>query len=63
MQGKDKQDGKDRALWRYDLIAPLLEPGLEAAEKRRRRQEILARGEIAERTLRKWLEHYHRGGV
>jgi hypothetical protein len=43
MQEKDVKDGRDRALERYDLIAPLLDPDLEAAEKRRRRSEILAR--------------------
>ena len=47
---------------RYDLIAPLLEPGLEAAEKRRRRQEILARAGVADRTLRNWLEKYRKEG-
>ena len=62
MQDKEKQDGRDRALERYDLIAPLLDPGLEAAEKRRRRQEILARAGISERTLRLWIEKYHRFG-
>ena len=62
MQEKDKQDDKDRALERYDLIAPLLEPGLEAAEKRQKRSEILARAGISERTLRLWLEKYRKSG-
>jgi len=62
MQGKDKQDGRDRALWRFELIAPLLEPGLEAAEKRLSRREILARGGISARTLRHWLELYRKAG-
>jgi transposase len=62
MQEKYQQDDKDRALERYDLIAPLLEPDLEAAEKRRRRSEILARAGVSERTLRLWLEKYRRFG-
>jgi transposase InsO family protein len=62
MQEKDKQDCRDRALARYDLIAPLLEPDLEAAEKRRRRSEILARAGVTERTLRLWLEKYRNFG-
>ncbi len=62
MQEKDKQDGSDRALERYDLIAPLLDPDLEAAEKRYRRREILTKAGVNERTLRKWLETYRREG-
>jgi len=62
MQEKDKQDDQDRALGRYDLISPLLDDGLEAAEKRQRRMEILAKGGISERTLSLWLEKYRKTG-
>jgi transposase InsO family protein len=62
MQEKDQQDDKDQALARYDLIAPLLEPDLEAAEKRRRRSEILVRAGVSDRTLRLWLEKYRKFG-
>lgn len=59
----DQQDPRGRALKRYALIAPLLEPGLERAEARRRRAEILAReNSISERTLRRYLEAYREQG-
>jgi len=60
------------ALWRYGIIAPLLSPDLEPAEARRVRADILGRQhacpgegkarEVSERTLRRWLSAYRRGG-
>lgn len=59
------------ALFRYGVILPLLEKGLEPAEARRRRQEILERHHqipytgktrISDRTLRRWLLNYRRDG-
>jgi len=60
------------ALWRYGIIAPLLAPDLDPAEARRTRAGILERkhvfpGEgktrgISERTLRRWLLAYRKGG-
>lgn len=60
----DKQDPRDVALKRYALIAPLLEPGLEEAEARKRRREILANGTcpVSERTLRRYLAAYRERG-
>jgi putative transposase len=55
------------ALFRYNVIAPLLEPGLDGAEKAAKRKEILAavhitpdgkRWTISERTLRQWLSRH-----
>lgn len=60
------------ALFRYRVIAPLLDPSLEEAERRRIRQEILAREHpcpglggarrVSGRTLRRWLAAYRKGG-
>lgn len=60
---EDKYTQQDIALERFALIAPLLEPDLEAAEKRRRRNEILARGKISSRTLRRYLQLYRQQGL
>ena len=48
----------EKALKRHEIIAPLLSPGLEEAEKRRIRHEILERENISERTLRRYLAAY-----
>jgi hypothetical protein len=62
----------EMALFRYRIIAPLLDPALEPAERTRVRREILAKTytdpvtgkprKIAERTLRRYLELYRKGG-
>ncbi|SPF47328.1 Integrase, catalytic region [Candidatus Desulfosporosinus infrequens] len=50
-------------LARYSVISPLLTEGLEAAEKRRRRN-VIIQGEImSERTLRRFLEAYRMKGL
>ncbi|MCL2105100.1 MAG: DDE-type integrase/transposase/recombinase [Kiritimatiellaeota bacterium] len=48
---------------RFEMIAPLLSDGLCAAEKRRIRLEILDAHGISERTLRRHLENYRKGGI
>jgi len=60
---EEKYTQQDTALKRFALIAPLLEPDLEAAEKRRRRNEILARGETSSRTLRHYIQLYRQQGL
>lgn len=60
---EEKYTQQDTALKRFALIAPLLEPDLEAAEKRRRRNEILTRGEISSRTLRRYIQLYRQQGL
>lgn len=60
----------EEALFRYGVISPLLEPGLDRAEKSRRRREILDRlhvsptghRRVSDRTLRRWLKAYREGG-
>jgi transposase InsO family protein len=58
------------ALFRYSVIAPLLESSLDGAEKAAKRNEILnqvhttpdgKKWTVSERTLRNWLERYKEG--
>lgn len=63
----DLSDPRDVALRRFEMIAPLLEPDLEPAEKALRREAILAsqeaKGEpISARTLRRYLQNYREQG-
>jgi len=53
----------ETALKRHEIIAPLLVPGLDGAEKRRIRREILEREGISERTLRRYLAAYREAGM
>jgi len=53
---------KEEALKRFGLIAPLLEEGISAAEMARRRCLLLEKGEISERTLRRWIALYRKEG-
>lgn len=54
-------DRTDAALEYHRIIAPLLAPGLEPAEKRALREHILATEDISERTLRRLMEKFHNG--
>lgn len=53
-----KNEELEAALKRHEMIAPLLVPGLDEAEKRRIRREILDREGISERTLRRYVAAY-----
>jgi len=65
---EQEKDPRDIALERFMIIAPLLEPGLEKAEIRKRRQEILLSyprthyGTISEPTIRRYLKSYRDEG-
>lgn len=53
---------------RFELIAPLLEPDIEPAEKKARRDRILERQQalgapISARTLRRYVQHYREHGL
>lgn len=48
----------ETAVKRHEMISPLLMPGLDEAEKRRIRSEILEREGISERTLRRYIASY-----
>jgi transposase InsO family protein len=54
-------DGK--ALSRYEAIAPLLDSGIEAGERRRLRARIMEDTGMSERTLRRHVENYRRNGL
>ena len=56
----DKDTIIKTALKRHETISPLLTPGLNEAEKRRIRREILEREGISERTLRRYLAAYRK---
>lgn len=58
MTTKEQESG----LKKFETIAPLLSDGLEAAQKRRLRNEIMEKHGIASRTLRRWLRQYKEGG-
>lgn len=55
------KDRIDKALDFHRIIAPLLAPGLEPAEKRALRERILITEKISERTLRRLMERYRKG--
>ena len=55
------KDRMDTALECHRIIAPLLAPGLEPAEKRVLRERILLTEEISERTLRRMMQKFREG--
>jgi transposase InsO family protein len=64
MEGGDKLDEKTRKklIKRYELIAPLLNEGLDKFERRRLRAKILETSGISERALRHYIQIYREGG-
>lgn len=54
-------DRVDSALEAHRIIAPLLAPGIEPAEKRALRERILLTEAISERTLRRMMEKFQNG--
>ena len=59
---REKPSPQEIALARYRLIALLLEPEMEEAERRRRRKEILAKTTCSEWTIRRYVEAYRKKG-
>ena len=60
---KEKLDeGREEALRRYRIIAPLLEEGLAESEKRSIRRLIRIREGISDRTLRRYVAAFKRSG-
>lgn len=63
-----EKDPRDEALEKFILIAPLLEPGLDEAELKYRREKIVMDyphthfGTISERTIRRYMESYRKEG-
>ena len=54
-------DKTDKALEYHRMIAPLLAPGLEQAERRALREHVLLTENISERTLRRLMEKFRNG--
>ena len=54
--------GREEGLRKYALLAPLLEEGVPAFEMARRRSLLREQQGISERTLRRWLAAYRKGG-
>jgi transposase InsO family protein len=49
---------REKAMKRFASIAPLLEEGISAAELARRKCVLLAKEDMSERTLRRWIASY-----
>jgi transposase InsO family protein len=62
MEEKVIEGGREKAIHRFALIAPLLEEGISAVELVQRRCLLLQREEISERTLRRWIASYRKEG-
>jgi len=52
----------EKLIKRFELIAPLLNEGLDAFERKRLRTRILEASGMSERTLRRHLQHYREKG-
>lgn len=52
----------ENGVGKFEIIAPLIQTGLDLGEKRRRRTEIMERHGISERTLRRYIELYKKQG-
>jgi transposase InsO family protein len=59
----ERQNKIQTSTERFEMIAPLLSDELSSAEKRRIRIEVMEKHGISERTLRRFLENYHKGGL
>ena len=62
MRNKEIDWGREEALRRFSLIAPLLEEAMPGIEKTRRRAILLSERAVSERTLRRWFAAYRTGG-
>ena len=59
---KDKKKASEIASNRMQLVAPLLQVELDAAEQRQLRHRIMVQTGLSERTLRRYLERYREHG-
>jgi len=62
MKNNEIDAGREAAMKRFTLIAPLLEEGVSGADLAQRRCMLLDREEISERTLRRWVASYRKDG-
>ena len=56
------EDGSNKLIRRFEMIAPLLNENIDAFERRRLRAQILESGGLSERTLRRHIQHYKEKG-
>lgn len=59
---KDKQKATDIASQRMQLLAPLFQKELNAAQQRQIRLQIMEQTGLSERTLRRYLEQFRENG-
>ena len=52
----------DTALWRFQIIAPLLDPALDRDKKIQMRKDLAARNDLSEKTLRRYESSYQEKG-
>ena len=57
-----EREGNEKLLRRYEAVAPLLDEGLDASEKRRLRARIMEKGGMSGRTLRRYVQKYKAEG-
>ena len=62
MKEKVLDTGREEAMKRFALIAPLMEPEICASELARRKCVLLEKEGISERTLRRWIASYKKEG-
>lgn len=62
MGSKELDERREKALQRYQLIAPLLDEGRSEWEKRTARLIIHSQGQVSERTLRRYVAAFKQGG-
>jgi len=56
------ENGNDKLIKRYEMIAPLLNENIDAFERRRLRAQILESSGLSERQLRRHVQHYREKG-
>ncbi|MBO0587703.1 transposase [Sporosarcina sp. E16_8] len=59
---KNQQKDEEMAASKYQLIAPLLEDGLDPAKERELRMKISESCGLSERSLRRYVANYHKNG-
>ena len=59
---KDQKKAEEIAVQRFQLIAPLLEEGLDAGKSKELKYQIRKTSGLSERTIRRYLEQYRNEG-
>ena len=56
------EDANEKRIKRFEMIAALLNEGIEPSERRRLRARILESGGLSARSLRRYVQHYKKNG-